>query len=217
VTFVKGTVPLGDEREAKRRLEAIRFSEEDQNEFVHEALDVLNVAVRAHRTGAHDPYAIEVTLRDARRVRIGYGATEQVQEGRWEAALELAPLSGGRSTRVERLRPAEAVAAVLSGHSRILEAEDLMLRALVDLDNRRTRAAAFQVGAAIRLMPLELGPESWDAITGLRALEDRMRRAAELEAVAGSRELDGNEVGELEAIIDAVDGVLGRWRYESGD
>jgi hypothetical protein len=44
-----------------------------------------------------------------------------------------------------------------------------------------------------------------------------MRRAAELEAVAGSRELDGNEVGELDAIIDAVDGMLARWRYESGD
>jgi hypothetical protein len=217
VTFVKGTAPLGDEREAKRRLEEIRFSEEQQNAWVQEALGVLNVAIRAHRAGAHDPYAIEVTLRDARRVRIGYGATEQVQEGRWQDALELTPPAGRRSTRIERLRPPEAVAAVLSGRSKVLEAEDVLLRALVDLDNHRTRAAAFQVGAAIRLLPLELGPDSWDAIPGLRSLEPRAERTAELEAAAGSRELDGTEVGELEAIIDAIDGVLDGWRYHSGE
>jgi hypothetical protein len=217
VTFVKGTVPLSDEREAKRRLDAIRFSEEQQEVWVQGALAVLNVAIRAHRAGAHDPYAIEVTLRDARSVRIGYGATDEVQEGRWQVALELSPPTGPRSTRIERLRPPEAVAAVLSGRSRVLEAEDLLLRALVDLDNHRTRGAAFQVGAAIRLLPLELGPDSWDAIPGLRSLEVRAHRTAELEATAGSRELDGKEVGELEAIIDAVDAVLDRWRYEGGE
>jgi hypothetical protein len=217
VTFVTGTLPLTDEREASRRLEAIRFSEDQQNVRVNEALAVLNVAIRAHRAGARDPYAIEVTLRDARRVRIGYGTTEQVQEGRWQDALELSPPAGRRSTRIERLRPPEAVAAVLSGRTKVLEAEDLLLRALIDLDNHRTRGAAFQVGAAIRLLPLELGPDSWDAIPGLRALETHVDRTTELEATAGSRELDGNEVGELEAIIDAFDGVLDTWRYESGE
>jgi hypothetical protein len=214
VTFVRGTVPLSDKREAHERLEAIRFSEQDQNAFIRDALGVLNVAIRAHRAGAHDPYAIEVTLRDARRVRIGYGATEQVQEGRWETALELSPLTGRPSTRIERLRPAEAVAAVLSGRSRIFEAEDLLLRALVDLDNRRTRGAAFQVGAAIRLLPLELGAESWGAIPGMRSLE---ARAQELETAAGSRELSAKEVGELETVIDAVDATLERWRYATGE
>jgi hypothetical protein len=217
VTFVKGTEPLSVEREAKQRLDAIRFSEEHQSSFVEEALRVLNVAIRAHRAGAHDPYAIEVTLRDARRVRIGYGATDQVQEGRWEAALELPPPAGPRSTRIERLRPAEAVAAVLSGRSRMLEAEDLLLRAFVDLDNHRSRGAAFQVGAAIRLLPLELGPDASDEIPGLRSLEPRVTRTAELEAAAAERELDASEVGELEAIIDAVDDVLDRWRYQSGE
>jgi hypothetical protein len=105
---------------------------------------------------------------------------------------------------------------VLSGRTGVLEAEDLLLRALVDLDNHRTRGAAFQVGAAIRLLPLELGPNSWDAIPGVRSLEAHAHRTAELEAAAGSRELDSNEVGELEAVIDAVDGVLESWRYQSG-
>jgi hypothetical protein len=217
VTFVKGTAPLGDEREAAQRLEAIRFSDEHQSAFVREALEVLNSAIRAHRAGAHDPYAVEVTLRDARRVRIGYGTTEQVQEGRWQAALELSPLRGGKSTRIERLRPAEAVAAVLSGRSRVLQAEDLLLRALVDLDNHRTRGAAFQVASALRLLPLELGPHAFDEVPGLRALQARAHRSAELETAAGSRELEPGEVSELEAIVDAVSDVLDAWRYERED
>lgn len=215
VTFVKGTAPLSDKREAKQQLDAIRFSDERQDTFVAEALGVLNAAIRAHRAGTHDPYAIEVTLRDARCVRVGYGSTEQVQEGRWHAALELSPLAARKSSRTERLRPAEAVATVLSGRSSVLEAEDLLLRALVDLDNRRTRAAAFQVGAAIRLLPLELGSDSLAAIPHLRAIEPRARRSSELESVAGARELDDGEVGELEAIIDDACGALDAWRYES--
>jgi hypothetical protein len=70
VTFVKGTAPLSDKRQAKQQLDAIRFSDERQNAFVDEGLGILNTAIRAHRAGTHDPYAIEVTLRDARRVRI---------------------------------------------------------------------------------------------------------------------------------------------------
>jgi hypothetical protein len=104
---------------------------------------------------------------------------------------------------------------VLSGRSRVLEGEDLLARALVDLDNHRTRGAAFQVGAAIRLLPLELGSDAREANPALRSLEPRARRAAELEATAGSRELEGEEVGELEEIIDAVHGVLDAWRYQS--
>jgi hypothetical protein len=83
-TFVKGSLPFGEEREAKQRFDAIRFSEVKQATCAQEALTVLNVAVRAHRVGAHDPYAIEVTRRDARRVRIGYGTTEDVQK--WSLA-----------------------------------------------------------------------------------------------------------------------------------
>jgi hypothetical protein len=104
---------------------------------------------------------------------------------------------------------------VLSGRSTVLEAEDLLLRALVDLDNRRTRAAAFQVDAAIRLLPLELGSDSLNGIPRLRALEPHAHRSAELEAVAGGRELDSGEVAGLEAIIDAACSALDAWRYQS--
>jgi len=90
VTFVKGPCRSANKRRRRSRLEAIRFSDRSRTRHAGIA-QILNVAIRAHRAGAHDPYAIEVTLRDARRVRIGYGAPEQVQEGRWEVALELSP------------------------------------------------------------------------------------------------------------------------------
>jgi hypothetical protein len=210
VTFVRGTSPIGDERDAAERLEAIRASEEKQEMWVKEGLAVLNTAIRAYRAGAHDPYATEVTRRDARRIRIGFGTTEQVQDGQWQLAVEPAPPPGRRTKRTERLRPAEAVAAVLSGRSSVLEAEDLVLRALVDLDNDRTRAAAHQVGAAMRLLPLELGSAIEERIPDFGSISIR---AAELERTAGDRRLTADEVADLEAIVEAVDGALDAWRY----
>jgi hypothetical protein len=207
-------MPLTSKHEAERRLEGIRLSTEQQDLYVDEALTVMNLAVRAYRAGTHDPYAIEVTRRDARRVRIGYGTTEDVQEGRWQATLDLPSPIGRRTSRIERLRPEEAVAGVLSGRSRVLESEDLLLRALIDLDNHRTRAAAYQVSAAMRLLPLEL-----DADDGLdlAPLEDDARRALDLEHAAAHGELDDPQVAQLESIIDAVDDVLDAWRYEHAE
>jgi hypothetical protein len=210
VTFVRGTSPISDERDATQRLDAIRVSDDEQDVWVTEGLAVLNVAIRAYRAGAHDPYATEVTRRDARRIRIGFGTTEQVQDGQWRLAVELAPPPGRRTKRIERLRPAEAVAAVLSGRSAVLESEDLLLRALVDLDNGRTRAAAHQVGAAMRLLPLELGSASEEGVPDFSSIATR---AAELEGITGGRRLTTDEVADLEAIIDAVDGALDARRY----
>jgi hypothetical protein len=211
VSFVKGTEPIADRREAQRRLEDIRFSEEAQRPWVEEGLVILNTAIRAYRAGTHDPYALEVTRRDARRIRIGYGSTEDVGAGTWTGAIELAEPSGPKPKRIERLRPAEAVAAVLSGRSHVLESEDLLLRALIDLDNGRARAAAFQVGAAMRLLLTELreiAPE-------LAPLELHARRVEELESAAGTGGLGAGEIADLEAVIEAIDVALDTWRYES--
>jgi hypothetical protein len=214
-TFVKGTAPLGDEREAEQQLGGLRTSEPDQLPWVTDGLEVVNLAIRAYRAAAHDPYATEVTRRDARRVRIGYGSTEEVQEGRWRSAIELPPPPGRKASRLERLRPQEGVAAVLAGRSRVFDAEDMALRALIDLDNNRSRAAAFQIGAAMRMLPL--AAQDGQLAPDLDALEPSVRRAAELEAVAGERALGAAEVAELESIIAAVNRVLDAWRYRSAE
>jgi hypothetical protein len=213
VTFIKGTQPLQERREAARRLDELRFSEEHQKRWVDDALQVLNLAIRAYRAGAPDPYALEVTRRDAREVRIGYGTTEQVQNGHWEEAVELPPPAQRRTKRIERLRPAEAVASVLSGHATVLGAEDLFARALIDLDNDRPRAAAFQVGAAISLLGAEARSIGDHGGPDLGPLTQHAARARELERIAAERELDRAEIEALEAIIDGVESALDAWRY----
>jgi hypothetical protein len=216
-TFVKATSPLQDAREAERRLDSLKRSQQDQHDLVQEGLGVLNQAIRAYRAGARDPYAIEVTRRDARRVRIGFGSTEVVQEGRWDAALDIPSPPGRRRGRTQRLRPSEAVATALAGRVELLEAEDVLLRALIDLDNRRTRAAAFQVSAALRLLPAEIDASAAPPLAGARSLASDARRAAELEEIAAGRPLDDPEVRELEGIIDAVDELLDRRRYSGAE
>ena len=217
VTFVKGTQPLSNRREAARRLDAIRVSEDEQQRWVREGLGVLNLAIRAYRTGAPDPYAMEVTRRDARRVRIGYGTTEEVQDGLWQDALELPPPLRSRPKRIERLRPAETVAVVLSGDGEVLEAEDLLLRALVDLDQGRTRAAAYQAAAAMRLLPLELGSRPGTDRIDLASLAEPAQRTEELVGLAAAGPLEAADLHELESIIEAVEDLLDVWRYEHSD
>jgi hypothetical protein len=215
-TFVRGTDPLDDDGEAPRRFEAMRASEDEQQDWVQDGLEVLNRAIRAYRAGAHDPYVLEVARRDARRVRIGYGTTEEVQEGEWRAALELAPAMGTRSTRVERLRPSEAVANVLAGRGRVLEAEDVILRALVDLDHGRTRAAALQVHAAMILFDDELAGQT---PTGTRRpdLATLAGRAERLTEAAGRGPLDGAAVEDLLQVIDGMDELVDAWRYDAAE
>jgi hypothetical protein len=208
VTFVKGTEPLGDQREAAKRLDAIRASESEQQRWVREGLRALNLAIRAHRAGAPDPYAVEVTQRDPRRTRIGYGSTEEVQDGLWQEALELPPPLQSRAKRIERLRPSEAVATVLSGQSDLLEAEDLLLRALIDLDQGRTRAAAYQAASAMRLLPRELESRPGADGVDLELLADRAARTEELESAAGAAQLEAADVRELDSIIEAVARLL---------
>jgi hypothetical protein len=213
VTFVKGTQPLSDGTEAANQLDAIRFSEADQQRWVDEGLKALNAAVRAYRVGAPDPYAFDVTRRDARRIRIGYGTTADVSEGRWRKALELPPPASGRRKLAERLRPAEAVAAVLSGKSEVLEAEELLLRALIDLDHGRTRAAAYQVAGAMRLMRAELESNSRTDGLDVQNLAARAQQAEQLVGAAAVGPLAPAQVEELESIIEAVVDRLDQWRY----
>jgi hypothetical protein len=217
VTFVKGTRPLGDQRDASGQLDRIRVTDAEQQQWVREGLGVLNLAIRAHRAGAPDPYAVEVTRRDARRVRIGYGTTEEVQDGLWQEAVELAAPLRSRLKRVERLRPSEAVAAVLAGRSEVLEAEDLLLRALIDLDQGRTRAAAYQAAAAMRLLPGELGSRPGTGGLDLESLANSAQRTEELARSAAGEPLDSDQVRELESIIDAVEILLDSWRADSSE
>lgn len=213
ITYVRGSRPFTRTEEARRELQAIQFEEARQRQWVRAGLHVLNLAIRGYRAGAPDPYAIEVTRRDARSIRIGWGDSEEVQNGRCHEAVALPPLQQPKATRIQRLRPAEAVAAVLSARTRILESEDLLLRCLVDLDHGRTRAAAGQLAAATRLLPHELRDRPGADGLDYAGLERAATTAESLAHVADERPLTPPETAELERLLDALAGTIDAWRY----
>jgi len=124
------------------------------------------------------------------------------------------PLTGRRSTRIEVAPPRRRV-GTLGAPARYSRPRTCLLRAL-----RRprqppdARGAAFQVGAAIRLLRLELGSDSWDAIPGVRSLEARAQ-GLERRPAAGARRQKKSP--SLEAMIDAVDAGLERRRYAASE
>lgn len=212
ISFVKATEPLDTREAAAGRLDRLRYSPPEQQRWVQQGLSVLNLAIRAYRIGAPDPYAVEVTRRDARSVRIGYGTTEEVQDGRHTDAVVLPAPVPPRRRRVERLRPAEAVAAVLAGHHELLEAEDLLVRALIDLDHDRTRAAAHQAAAALRLLSGELADLPSSASFDLSALAEPARHAEQLADAGAAGPLTADQVAQLESLVDRVGELLDAWR-----
>ena len=62
-----------------------------------DAVARLNRVLHAHRIATADPYAREVALGQALAVRVGYGAGEQVADGRWARARE--PVRSRRCAR----------------------------------------------------------------------------------------------------------------------
>ncbi|WP_320671836.1 hypothetical protein [Patulibacter defluvii] len=194
-SFVEGSAPLATKQEARARLDEIERQEPLQQRWIDEGLEVLNRAIRAHRAGAGDPYVGEVTRRDARAVRIGYGTTSQVSDGAWTEALVLPPPAGGRQRRAAALAPSQTVADALTGRQAILEGEDLLLRTHLDLDHGRTRAAALQAAAALRLLEVELGAADGElaaAVAATAALADAALRGPLAD-------------GELEQLEDAIE------------
>jgi hypothetical protein len=208
-TFVRGTAPMSDEREAQLWLEQTANSDAARNAWVEHAFDVINRAIRGYRAGARDPYVTEVTPRDPRRLRLGYGTTEQVGAGTWNVAAELPPPLAPRSDRIDRLRPSEVVGDVLAGRGVVLESEELLVRALLDLDFGRTRAAAHQVWAALQLLVGEI------VLTGRLAdvLQAHSAALADVVAAAVERPLEADELVELDEAIDAAERALDHWRF----
>ena len=90
-------------------------------------------------------------------VRVGYGAGEEVADGRFSDAWEL-PRERARARRSMEA-PEERFAALLGGRERPLACEELVLRARADLDAGRPREAALQARIALEALLAELPAE----------------------------------------------------------
>ena len=175
------------------------------------ALATLNRMLDAFRRVAADPYAFAVGRDRLIAARVGYGAGEQVADGRWEQAFELAPPRPSRR-RADVLAPQARLAATLGARRRTLVCEELVLRARSDLDADRPRECALQLLVTLDVAVAELGSEPAslglsERVAELRELRGGIAPAAQA-ALAGDpsseqQELVRTTVGRLEAALRA--------------
>jgi hypothetical protein len=148
-----------------------------------EDLGVLNRALHSYRLAVADPYLHPVGRHQALVARVGYGAGEQVADGLWTDALELAPAQH-RQRRTKLLQPQARLAALLAGREEGLACEELALRARLDLDHGRAREAALQVLVALDAAIAELATDRTadalsDRLEELREQRDPVALAAQ--------------------------------------
>jgi hypothetical protein len=176
----------------------LRGAGEDQLEA---ALATLNRMLDAFRRVAADPYAVPVARERLIAARIGYGAGEQVADGRWQQALEL-PLPATSRRRADVLAPQARLAAALSGRDRTLVCEELVLRARSDLDSGHPREAALQLLVALDAAVAELGAEPASLGLSTPVAELRERRVG-VAAVAQAA-LAGEPSAEQQELVRAT-------------
>ncbi len=180
----------------------------DHEALADDAIARLNRVVYAHRVATADPYAREISREHALVTRVGFGAGDEVADGRWDRARELTP--AGRGAIVVRpeqavLRPQERLAAVLAGRDAVLACEELALRARADLDAERYREAALQLRVAFEAAIAELEP--WRERASIPARIDELRQRRDDVGAAANAALKGGLDAEH---IETVRSVLGR-------
>lgn len=166
------------------------------------AVDVLNGVLHAQRIVRADPFVREVALEQALVVRVGVGSGDEVAEGRWTEARTLPPARARSERRAGALRPQERLAALLSGRDVALAAEELTLRARLDLDRGRTREAALQVRVALEAALAEL--QAWAHREDIAPRLTELREQRGPIADAANRALEGGLQDEQIAAVDHV-------------
>jgi hypothetical protein len=202
--------------QAEGWLASLRDDADATTAAVDDAVQTLNAMLRAHRAAALDPYAREVHASGALVVRVGYGSGDQVADGQFAAAFELARTATGQirgraARRREMLAPQERLAAMLAGREAPLAGVELLLRARADLDAERPREAALQARVALEALIAELDREGRD----VAELRDYRQAIGEAANAALDGELNEARTGAVEAAVDAMDRAL-RHRAASG-
>ncbi len=188
VTMVT-TEDLGEAEAGARWLQRVGGDADAAQAYVGRAVQLLNAALGSHAATVQDPFVHEVSGDGAIATRLGYGAGEQVADGRWSDAREL-HAAEPRRRRVETLQPAERVAAVLGGQERVEPSEGLLLRARSDVDAGRLREAAIQLDAAVGALLAELGGGAGRTAESAAELRDRRPELSRLAEAARRGELD---------------------------
>lgn len=189
--------------------DAARWLDRAGEDELHEDLAVLNRALHSFRLVIADPYLHPVGRHQALVARIGYGAGEQVAEGRWAEARQLAPTER-RQRRTKVLQPQVRLAALLGRREQALACEELTLRARLDIDHDRDREAALQMLVALDAAIAELSvdpaaPALAERLDELRELRDPVAIAAQV-ALAGP--LGAEDLDEVHLALERIEAAL---------
>jgi hypothetical protein len=141
-------------------------------EEVRTATRIVNRALSALRAEARDPLVQDIGASKALAVRLGHGTGDQLADGRWTEAKELARPRRGRLDDVD---PQTRVAAVLAGRDEVHPAETLMLRARLDVQQGRRTEALYGLRAARAALQEQPGPRQKELIKELAAVEEKLK------------------------------------------
>jgi hypothetical protein len=177
---------------------------------VHAAVAVLNGVLHAQRIVRADPFVREIAAEQALAIRVGVGRGEEVAHGHWTDARSLPPIAAATPKRANALRPQERFAALLAGRDVALAAEELTLRARLDLDRDRTREAALQLRVALEAALAELQawahhPEMAERLAELRAERGSVGAAANRALEGG---LDATQIEDVRRVVGRLEAAL---------
>jgi len=205
VATLIGAAPLGGEDVAEHWLERADLTVE-----VHAAVAVLNTVLHAERLVRADPFVREIAAEQALAIRVGYGQGEEVAHGHWADARALPPEATAPGKRAHALRPQERFAALLAGRDVALAAEELTLRARLDLDRGRTREAALQLRVALEAALAEL--QAWSHHAEMATRLDELRAERTTVGAVANRALEGGldatQIEDLARVLRRLEAAL---------
>jgi hypothetical protein len=140
-------------------------------EEVRTATRIVNRALSALRAAARDPLVQDIGASRALSVRLGHGTGDELAEGSWTEAKELARPRRGRLDDVD---PQSRVAAVLAGRDEVHPAETLLLRARLDAQQGRLDEARYGLRAARLALDQSPAPRQKELLEELTAVEEKL-------------------------------------------
>ncbi len=179
-------LPFADEDRAAEWLEQVISDDDVTAGLLEEVVTTVNRALQAYRVSAPDHYAGDLSPSAAIAVRFGYGTGQELAEGGWTTATELAEgrRSSLRAEMIDGVGAQERIAGVLGGRDEIQPEEELLVEAERALAQGRPRLAAMTLGLAVEALGRRGSHPEGDIETVAMRLRERALAGGEIDAEA---------------------------------
>ena len=179
-------LPFADEGAARDWLAQVVADDEVTTGLLEEVVRTVNRALYAYRVSAPDGYAGDLSPGEAIAVRFGFGTGQELADGGWTEATELAE-GRRRSLRAEMIDGVgaqERIAGVLGGRDQVRPEESLLLDAERAAAQGRLRLAAMTLGLAVEALTRAGNTPEGDIEAVAFRLRDRALSGGEIDAEA---------------------------------